>query len=223
MITDVFRLTLPILLFSFGIAHGADWPQWRGPNRDGVWSETGIVDRFTEEQLEPAWRASLANGYTGPTVSQGRVYVMDRVTDPKQVERIQCFDQQTGASLWSYTYDATYRNVGYGAGPRASVTIHEGWAYTLGSMGHIHCLDAAEGRVLWSRNLFDAYSIDLPIWGIAAAPLIYDDLVILQIGGTPDACVLALDRATGQERWRALSDKASYAAPILTQQADTPS
>lgn len=169
MITDVFRLTLPILLFSFGIAHGADWPQWRGPNRDGVWSETGIVDRFTEEQLEPAWRASLANGYTGPTVSQGRVYVMDRVTDPKQVERIQCFDQQTGASLWSYTYDATYRNVGYGAGPRASVTIHEGWAYTLGSMGHIHCLDAAEGRVLWSRNLFDAYSIDLPIWGIAAA------------------------------------------------------
>lgn len=213
-------MILPILLaFSFNLAHGADWPQWRGPNRDGVWSETGIIDRFSEGQLKPVWRSPVASGYTGPTVAEGRIYVMDRSTDPKQVERIQCFDQQTGASLWSYTYDAIYRNVGYGAGPRASVTIHKDRAYALGAMGHIHCLDAAKGNILWSNDLFESYSIDLPIWGIAASPLIYDDLIILQIGGTPDACIIALDRATGQERWRALSDKASYAAPILTQQA----
>ncbi len=81
---------------------------------------------------------------------------------------------------------------------------------------------ADQSNVLWSHDLFEAYAIDLPIWGIAAAPLIHNDLVILQIGGTPDACVIALDRMSGEERWRALSDKASYAAPVVTQQAGHP-
>ena len=95
MVTEAPRpMILPILLaFSFNLAHGADWPQWRGPNRDGVWSETGIIDRFSEGQLKPVWRSPVASGYTGPTVAEGRIYVMDRSTDPKQVERIQCFDQ----------------------------------------------------------------------------------------------------------------------------------
>lgn len=208
-----------VVLFAAGAAPGDDWPQWRGLNRDGVWHETGIVEKFQEPRLEYVWRAELGSGYCGPTVAQGRVYVMDRVVSPKQIERVHCFDAKTGESLWTHSYDCAYRGVQYDAGPRASVTIHEGRAYALGTMGHLHCLDAKSGKALFSRDLNSAYGIRMPIWGISAAPLIEGDLLILQIGGEDGACVVALDRESGKEVWRALDDKASYSAPIVIEQA----
>ena len=104
-------------------------------------------------------------------------------------------------------------------GPRASVLVDDGRAYSLGSMGHLWCLDAADGTVIWRRDLHTDYKIRMPNWGIAAAPLIEAGLLILQIGGQDDACLIALDKRTGQERWKALSDDASYAAPIVVDQA----
>ena len=86
-------------------------------------------------------------------------------------------------------------------------------------MGHLFCFDAAEGKILWQKDLNKLYNIDMPIWGIAASPLVEGDLLILQIGGRPNACLLALDRRTGEERWKALPDRASYAAPIMIEQA----
>ena len=115
-----------------------DWPQWRGPQRDGVWRETGIVQRFDTPRLTPKWRVPIAAGYSGPTVAAGRVYVTDRVTEPEQAERVHCFDAATGKLLWTYSYPCVYRNVSYTAGPRASVTLDEGRAYALGTMGHLH-------------------------------------------------------------------------------------
>lgn len=194
-----------------------DWPQWRGENRDGVWRETGIMDEFPEEGLQPRWKAEIGSGYSGPTVADGRVFVTDRVRRPNQLERIHCFDIQTGRKLWSHEYECVY-TVSYEAGPRACVTIHDGNAYALGAMGHLHCLDAGTGKVLWKRDLNADFKIRMPIWGIAAAPLIYDDLVIVQIGGE-EACVVALDRDYGDTEWTALRDRASYAAPILVKQA----
>src|SRR5438034_1075042 len=72
-------------------ARGEDWPQWRGANRDGVWRETGIVQKFASDQLTPKWRVPLGSGYCGPTVAHGRVYVMDRITRPVESERVHCF------------------------------------------------------------------------------------------------------------------------------------
>ncbi len=201
------------------VALGDDWPQWRGPKRDGVWRETGIVDRFDKPRLEPVWRVEIGAGYSGPTVAGGRVYVTDRLTQPKQVERIHCFDEKTGKNLWTHTYDCPYRNVSYEAGPRASVAIDSGRAYALGPMGHFFCLDAASGDVIWSKNLNTEYKIRMPIWGIAAAPLIEDNLVIVQIGGERNACLVAFDKESGSEVWRALPDDASYSAPIIVEQA----
>ena len=186
-----------VVLVTAGVALGDDWPQWRGLNRDGVWHETGIVEKFEKPRLEHVWRAELGSGYCGPTVAQGRVYVMDRLVSPKQIERLHCFDAKTGKSLWTHSYDCAYRGVQYDAGPRASVTIHDGRAYALGTMGHLHCLDAGSGKVLFSRDLNSAYGIRMPIWGISAAPLIEGDLLILQIGGEGGACVVALNRESG--------------------------
>jgi outer membrane protein assembly factor BamB len=211
-----------LLALSFGSAvSGDDWPQWRGANRDGVWRETGIVERFGSSQLTPKWRVEIGSGYCGPTVAKGRVYVMDRVVQPASAERVHCFDEQTGAQLWSYEYECPYGRVGYPAGPRAAVTIDAGQAYALGTTGRLHVFDAASGQILWQKDLDTQYSIDMPIWGITAAPLIQGNLVILHIGGQ-GACIVALNKDTGDEAWRALSDRAQYSAPIVVNQAGQP-
>jgi outer membrane protein assembly factor BamB len=196
-----------------------EWPQWRGPNRDGVWLETGIVERFPGPQLELKWRAPVSNGYSGPTVADGRVYVTDRVTKPSARERVLCFDAMSGKPVWTHEYECRYSQVGYQNGPRASVTIDEGRAYALGTMGHFRCLDAASGSLLWKKDPETDYEVELPTWGIASAPLVEGDLVIVQLGARPDACVVAWDKRTGEERWRALADRASYSAPVVLEQA----
>ena len=196
-----------------------DWPQWRGPGRDGVWSGTGVIGEFPGPRLALRWSAPISSGYSGPTVADGRVYVTDRQTQPTQVERVLCFDWKTGKQLWSHVYDCAYRGIQYTAGPRAAVTVVDGRAYALGTMGHLHCLDAADGRLLWKKDPGTDYRVRVPVWGIAAAPLVEGDLLIVQLGAEGGACILGLDRKTGEERWRALDDPASYSAPIVIRQA----
>lgn len=216
-----------IFLASFLVAivipslRGDDWPQWRGVNRDGEWRETGILESFSSSELKPKWRVEIGAGYCGPTVANGRVYVMDRVTEPDSTERVHCFDEQTGKTIWSHEYACDYGRIGYPAGPRASVTIDAGRAYALGSTGRLHVFDAASGQIVWQKDLDQHYKIAMPIWGIAASPLVFENLVILHIGGEK-ACIVALHKATGEEVWRALDDRAQYSAPILVQQAGEP-
>ena len=201
-------------------ARADDWPQWRGPQADGVWRETGIVQKFKSDRLERKWSVPIGAGYSGPTVAAGRVYVTDRLVSPSQQERVHCFDATTGATVWKFAYDCPYVKIGYQAGPRACVTIDGGKAYSLGAMGHAFCLDAADGHVIWKRDLNAEYQIEMPIWGIAASPVIYRNLVILLIGGTPDSCVVALDKETGKEVWRSLSERGQYATPLLVKQGE---
>jgi outer membrane protein assembly factor BamB len=214
---SIFAFIIVILLNIQSLA--ADWPQWQGPNRDGVWRETGIVQEFKNGQLPIRWRARIANGYSGPTAAKGRVYVTDRLTSPAQLERVHCFDAMTGEAIWSHDYECKYEKVQHGDGPRASVTIDEGRAYSLGTMGHLFCFDAANGDVIWSKNLFTEYRIRMPLWGISASPLVEGNLLIVQIGGRDGASLAAFDKVSGQEKWRALDDPASYSAPIVIEQA----
>ncbi len=215
-----------LILIQANFTLGDDWPQWRGPGRDGQWRESGIIERFESDEIELRWRMPISSGYSGPTAADGRVYVTDRVVEPSQIERVHCFDAKGGQSLWSHSYPAPYEGIGYDAGPRASVTIEDGRAYALGAMGHLHCLDAGTGHVLWKKDLNAIYSIQheertknrMPIWGIATSPLVYEDLLILHIGGRDGACVVALDNKNGDEEWRALRDRASYSSPILVRQ-----
>ncbi|MEE8467006.1 MAG: PQQ-binding-like beta-propeller repeat protein [Planctomycetota bacterium] len=219
-------ILLPLLTALADASTVDDWPQWRGPTRDGVWRETGLLEELPDE-LELRWSVPIGGGYSGPTVADGRVYVTDhltdyvtdRVDDEREVERVHCFDEESGESLWTHTYDCSYAGVSYEAGPRCSVLIQEGRAYSLGTMGHLFCFDAASGEVLWSHDLADEYEIRMPIWGIAAAPILEEGLLIVPVSGAPGAYMVAFDAETGRERWAALDDRGNYSAPIVIDQA----
>ena len=228
---QIFKVIIPLLLLMPAVFLSAqcvsqeganstgDWPDWRGKNRDGIWHETGIPARFSSEALATKWSVPIGSGYSGPTVSNGRVYLTDRLVRPSPTEGILCFDEKTGKKLWEVRYACEYEGVGYPAGPRASVVISGGKAYSLGTMGHLHCLDAVTGEVIWKKDMSTEYQISMPIWGIAATPLISGDMVILQISGSDNACAVALDRNSGREIWRSLSDRASYSAPVIFEKA----
>jgi outer membrane protein assembly factor BamB len=218
MTAMIFYSLLSLFLSIINYGDEGDWPDWRGVNRDGTWHEKGVIKSFDSEFITPKWSVPVSTGYSGPTVSDQRVYVTDRTTKPAR-ERVHCYNANTGELIWSFNYDCDYYGVGYPAGPRASVVIDEDRAYSLGTMGHLFCFDKATGKVLWKKDLNIEYEIRMPIWGIAAAPLIYGKSVILNIGGSNNACVVALDKLTGMELWRNLEDDASYVAPILIKQA----
>jgi outer membrane protein assembly factor BamB len=215
----VIRL-LNVVTLSTPLIRADDWPQWRGPGRDGVWRETGIVQSFASDVLQPAWTASVGPGYSGPTVAGDRVFLTDRVSAPEEQERVRCFDRTTGRPLWMFAYPCVYRDIDYALGPRAAVTVADGRAFAYGAIGHAHALDVRDGRVLWARDLATEYQARINVWGVSSAPLVVDDRVIFQVGGEPDACLVALDVRTGRERWRALAGKSSYSAPRLIKQGN---
>ena len=229
MLTPLTRWHIPALfaialctqnwLSLFGPAVAEDWPQWRGPARDGQWQATGITTDLPDGQIQLDWSIPVGSGYSGPTVAAGRVYVMDRQgTLENQSERILCCDSKTGQLLWKHEYPVRY-TIQYTAGPRSSVTIDGAVAYAVGAMGHFHALDATTGKVLWQHDLNKEYDIEMPIWGIAASPLVHGNLVIQQVGGADGACMVAFDIHTGKEVWHALKERASYSSPILARQA----
>jgi outer membrane protein assembly factor BamB len=194
-----------------------DWPQWRGADRLGRWSESGLATSLPPGQMPLVWSVPISSGYSGPVVANGRVFVTDKL---EATERVLCFNEADGKELWKHEYASVYKNVGYPAGPRASVTVDQGQAFALGTMGNLHALDAATGKVSWHRDLNADFQIDMPIWGISASPLVYRDLVIVHIGAADGASIIALDRQTGKERWRSLNDRAQYSAPIVIRQSN---
>ncbi len=225
--TTIWRIAIDTskLAFLLGLAAIAaipcvaeDWPQWRGVHRDGIWEVSGIRSELPEGELPSVWSVDIGPGYSGPTVAKGRLYLTDRI-ESSQSERIFCLDSKNGTLIWEHVYPAKY-TISYTAGPRASVTIDGDRAYSVGAMGHFFCLDAATGKVIWKRDLNADYDIEMPIWGIAASPLVYKSLVIQQVCGTKGACMVAFDKMSGNEVWRALEDRGGYSSPILIRQAD---
>lgn len=208
-------------------AQADDWPQWMGPNRDGIYRETGIVENIPTSGLQVLWRQPIGSGYAGPAVSSGRVFVPDYVLktgtnsanpsirDPIDgLERLVCLDVSTGKQLWKHEYSRPYK-ISYGNGPRATPTVDGERVYMLGAEGDLWCLSTSDGKVLWSRQLSREYKSETPIWGHAAHPLVRGNVLYVLAGGT-GSVVVALDKMTGQERWRALSaSEMGYCPPTL--------
>jgi outer membrane protein assembly factor BamB len=217
------KITLIALLVACGFAasqsRADDWPQWGGPQRDLVWRETGIVKTLpTKELLPRIWSTPIAEGYCGPAVADGRVFVMDRVKGAgnEGSERVLCLDAAKGTVLWKHEYQSRY-TVDYPAGPRATPTVDGDRVYTIGTMGHMYCLDVKRGDVLWKKNFVEEYAAKVPTWGMVAAPLVDGDQVIVVAGGSRfDAQIVSFDRQTGNERWRSLNHvEPGYCPPMI--------
>jgi outer membrane protein assembly factor BamB len=205
-VASFFTVTFPVL------ASDPQWPQWRGPRRDNVWS-VGTFPEKCPETLAVVWRNSLGGGYGGVAIADNRVFVMDRIKEPREVERVVSFDLETGKTFWVHEYAVHYGGLDYGNGPRSTPTVHDGRVYTLGALGHLHCLDATSGQVIWSHACEAEFQATIPTWGLASSPLIDGDRLIVQVGGK-DACFMAFDRRTGAVVWKALSDRAGYSSAV---------
>jgi outer membrane protein assembly factor BamB len=191
-----------------------DWPQWGGPLRDLVWREDGIIAKLPEGELPRMWATPIGAGYSGPAVADGRVFVTDRLAD-KNLERILCLDAGDGGEVWKLEYEAAY-DISYPLGPRTTPTVDDDRVYTLGAVGHLICLRADDGEVVWQNHLPTDVGATLPNWGMAAAPLVDGDQLIVLAGGADGALVVSFDKRTGNERWRALDDpQVGYAPPVI--------
>jgi outer membrane protein assembly factor BamB len=220
-----------LALFCATCANAADWPQWMGPQRDNVWSETGIIGELPAEGPKVAWRVPVAGGYAGPAVAGGKVYVADYVAEGtvkianferKEFtgnERVLCLDEATGKEIWKYEYPVKY-SISYPAGPRCTPAVADGKVYTLGAEGNLFAFDAATGEVLWSHDFNKEYGAKTALWGYASHPLVDGNKLICIVGGEGSYAV-AFDKDTGKELWKNLtSPEQGYSPPSILEIAD---
>ncbi|QDT49455.1 outer membrane biogenesis protein BamB [Symmachiella dynata] len=227
--TKLLAFIVVLSLSRFGYAD--DWPQWLGPERDSVWRETGIIDKFPADGPPVKWRMPVDLGYSGPAVADGRVFVTDYVKESGDIvnspggrnklkgkERVLCFSAETGEELWKYEYDRTY-NLSYAAGPRCTPTVAGGKVYTLGAEGDLVCLTADKGELVWRKDLTKEYNTTAPIWGFSGHPLVDGDLLYCLVGGKGSVAV-AFNKDTGKEVWRALTaEPQGYCPPTMIEAA----
>jgi outer membrane protein assembly factor BamB len=212
-----------VVTFSTGHVRAEDWPEWRGEGRRGVWSEEGIVQSFPEQGLTYTWRVPVAEGYAGPAVAGGRVFVSDfvRASGLRGTERALCLDEKSGEVLWKREWPVDYSGTQpkWASGPRATPTVDGDRVYFIGGMGMLWALETETGKPLWKRDLVAEFEAEVPAWGVASAPLVDGDLLVTLVGGTDGAGVVAFDKRTGEERWRAVPETGDpgYAPPLIVE------
>ena len=214
------------VLFAMVAAAGLsaeDWPQWRGAERLAVWTETGIVEELPDELLV-RWRTPVRSGYSGPAVADGRVFITDWQEDPESrtldgSERVLALDEETGEVLWTHEWPTSYRmlSIAYAIGPRATPTVDGDRVYVVGGTGRLFCLDVETGDILWQKDYIAEYDTSVPVWGIVSAPLVDGERLITVVGGEPDALVIAFNKHTGEEIWRAIETgtEMGYGQPVI--------
>lgn len=222
------RLLLSFVLLAAPPPHltAADWPEWRGAGRRGVWQESGVLEQFPAEGLTVQWRTSIGAGYSGPAVADGRVFVTDfRPTEATRgIERVLALDEATGGVLWTREWAVDYRGLQYASGPRATPTVDGGRVYVLGATGVLLCLDVRSGEALWQKDFVRDFEAELPVWGMSSAPLVDGPRLIALAAGRPDAKVVAFDKMTGAVIWSALSSidsEPGYSQPIVVESGTT--
>ncbi|MFP5284979.1 MAG: PQQ-binding-like beta-propeller repeat protein, partial [Thermoanaerobaculia bacterium] len=200
-------LALGVFLAAGGVL-AADWPQFRGPNRDGVSRETGLLKSWPAGGPKVLWKAPIGEGYSHIAVSNGRLYTLYGQGDQ---EFAVAMDTATGKAVWRTPIDRMYRS-DMGNGPRSTPTVEGGMVYALSASGRLVALNAKDGRKVWERDLPKELGGRMPGWGASTSPLVEGNLLLVDLGGSRS--LAAFDKKTGKVVWTSQSDVAGYSAPI---------
>jgi outer membrane protein assembly factor BamB len=197
----------------------AYWTDFRGPHRDGHYTERPILTNWPAGGLKKLWSQPIGGGYASFVVADGRAFTIEQ---RREQEAVTAYDLATGRELWAHAYPAAFTESMGGEGPRATPTYHEGRVYSLGAQGEFVCLEAATGRLLWRKNVLDEAHATCLYFGMSTSPLIVDDKIIvlsgepvLPVKGITNRTVLAYHKATGERVWSAMDDKQAYTSPML--------
>lgn len=202
-----------VLLFAcLSNLYSQDWPQYFGPNRNGVSAQKGILRTWPQQGPEVLWTANIGIGFGGPVIKEGKVYLLDR--DDKVGDKLKCFDLSNGKELWSFGYDAP-GSVMF-PGSRSVPTLDGNLIYTVGPYGNLYCIDIKTHKPVWNKNVWtDFGGGEIPRWAITQCPLIYGDLLILA-SQAPQAGVVAYEKLTGKVKWKTPAlGEVGYVSPAI--------
>ncbi len=197
---------LAILLF----AAASDWPQFLGPERNGVYSGPPIAIQWPEGGPRRVWEKKVGQGFAGPVVAGNRLLLFHRTANREILESLEA---STGAPQWRHDYETTYRDdFGFDEGPRSVPVVAEGVVYTFGAQGVLSAVELETGKPLWSVATAERFKVPKNFFGAAGSPLVIEGRVLLNVGG-PQAGLAAFDARTGSLLWTATDDEASYSSP----------
>lgn len=212
LLVAVFLLVVPAAVLAQS-ANSANWPQWRGPNRDGLSKETGLLKQWPAEGPALVWKgAGAGRGYSSFSVANNRLYTMGLRGDR---EFIVAFDAATGKEVWATPHGSAFRN-DRGDGPRGTPTVDGDKIYALGGNGDLSAVEARTGKLLWSKNILKEFGGSQIRWGISESPLIVGNKVLVNPGGS-GASIVALNKSDGSVIWKSQSDGAGYSSAIPLQ------
>ncbi|HKG13155.1 MAG TPA: PQQ-binding-like beta-propeller repeat protein [Pyrinomonadaceae bacterium] len=194
----------------------AEWPQWRGPNRDGLVNGVNAPAAWPKE-LKQNWRVTVGVGHSSPVVSGGRIYQFARQGED---EVLVALDVVTGKELWrsagvAAPYTVNPAASGHGKGPKSTPVVASGRVYTLGIAGLLSAHDAKTGRLVWRKDFSKQFPATSPLYGTSMSPVVLGDLLVAHVGGHDGGSLTAFDAATGAVKWSYGADGPAYASPVV--------
>jgi outer membrane protein assembly factor BamB len=190
----------------------ADYPQFLGPDRNATVSGIALARDWSTEPPRELWRRSMGEGWSAFAVADRFAVTQEQRDDE---ELVAAYELTSGRKIWEHADEARYETTLAGVGPRATPTIVDDRVFTLGATGRLNCLELETGRSLWSRDVVADFNSAAPEWGRPGSPLVVDELVVVTVGGSPDASLVAFDASNGDVVWTAGQDRVGYSSPIV--------
>lgn len=188
------------------------WTSYRGPNSEGIYKEQPILTDWPKEGPKVVWRKLIGDGHSSFSIAKGLAFTIEQ-HDENEV--IAAFSVKSGEIKWKYEYRSKFEEYFGGIGPRSTPTWHKDRLYTLGAKGHLNCLDANSGKVLWQQNIIKENKSEVPYWGVSTSPFIYKDSVILSPGGQNNNAIISLNAESGKVVWKKHNGNQVYSTPTL--------